>query len=129
MNPENSEKSEQEKRDKLVDYPAYLVHSASADGEKSDETTLVAIDVQVREHYIEWFDTVKERRFGDGKVQRLDDGSLQFSDPGNGYTYKLTPLSLELYNESVRPKLYESRIFEKVEDMWSALLETKEGAW
>ena len=126
MNPSGNERQEQEP---LVAYPAYLVQSASADGEKRDETTLVAIDVQVREHYVEWFDTVKERRFGDGKVQKLEDGSLQFADPRNGFTYRLTPLSLELYNQSVRPKLFESRTFEKVEDMWNALLATKADAW
>ena len=126
MNPANNERQEQEP---LVAYPAYLVQSASADGEKSDETTLVAIDVQVREHYVEWFDTVKERRFGDGKVQKLEDGALQFADPRNGFTYRLTPLSLELYNQAVRPKLFESRTFEKTEDMWDALLATKADAW
>ena len=126
VNPSGNERQEQEP---LVAYPAYLVQSASTDGEKRDETTLVAIDVQVREHYVEWFDTVKERRFGDGKVQKLEDGSLQFADPRNGFTYKLTPLSLELYNQSVRPKLFESRTFEKVEDMWEALLATKADVW
>ena len=126
MNLPGNERQEQEP---LVAYPAYLVQSASADGEKHDETTLVAIDVQVREHYVEWFDTVKERRFGDGKVQKLEDGSLQFADPRNGFTYRLTPLSLELYNQAVRPKLFESHTFDKTEDMWNALLATKEDAW
>ena len=129
MNHTDRERLEQEKRNELVAYPAYLVQSASADGKQTDETTLVAIDVQVREHYVEWFDTTKERRFGDGKVQRFEDGSLQFADPRNGFTYKLTPLSLELYNQAVRPKLFESRTFEKNEDMWDALLATKADAW
>ena len=127
--PRNSTDNERLEQEPLVAYPAYLVESCSADGEATDGTTLVAIDVQVREHCVEWFDTVKERRFGDGKVQKLEDGSIQFIDPRNGFTYKLTPLSLELYNQSVRPKLFESRTFERPEDMWDALLATKADAW
>jgi hypothetical protein len=121
--------SRSEQKETLINYPVYFVESTSADGNKTDETVLVAIDVQLGEGYVEWFDTVKERRLGDGNVQKLDDGSLRFTDQNNGFTYTLRPLSLALYNQAVRPKLFESRIFEKVDDMWNALLGTKADAW
>ena len=46
----------------IVLYPAYYVESISKN-ERLDDTVLVAVDVKIRENYIEWFDTEKHRKF------------------------------------------------------------------
>lgn len=120
------EPNSQSEKAPLVEYPAYYVESVAADGESRDDTTLVAIDVQVKGHYVRWFDTVKERRLGDGNVEKFEDGSLVFTDHDSGFTYRLTPLSLDVYNQHVRPHLNNSQIFNNTEDMWEALLATQE---
>jgi hypothetical protein len=122
------EPNPQSKKELLVDYPAYYVESVAADNVGRDETTLVAIDVQVREHYVRWFDTVKERRLGDGNVEKAEDGSLGFTDHDSGFMYRLIPLSLEVYNQHVRPHLYNSQTFNNAEDMWESLLATQQDA-
>ena len=108
----------------LIAHPVYFVRSTP----NNDNTTLVAVDVQLRPEYIEWFDTNKDRRFGYDEIKKLEDESLCFSDPRSGISYQLTPLSLDLYEKTIRPKLLDGRSFKTTEEMLNALLATKESS-
>lgn len=109
-------------KETMVTYPAYYVESYSEDN-KPDESVLVAIDVQIRDNYIEWFDTQSYRKFVSMDTTREEDGSLQFVNPKSGRVYRLSPLSLELYNDKVRDKMYGLDLdFDSEEALWEALL-------
>ena len=109
-------------------YPAYYVESSSKDN-RTDDTVLVAIDVKIRENYIEWFDTEKHRQFLATNTDLGDDGSISFTNPKSGMSYQLTPLTLDTYNANVKNHMYGSSLnFNTEEELWEALLSSVEDA-
>jgi len=96
-----------------------------------DSTVLVAIDVSIKDGYITWFDTVKERVMKIGEITIDNDEIFVFTrgDQEGNPSYELRPLTLELYEETVKPKLNNAQDFSKEEDMFAAFEITKENAW
>ena len=118
-----SEAEVQAKR--ILPHKVYLVSCPE------DSTVLVAIDVSIKDGYITWFDTVKERVMKIGEITIDNDEIFVFTrgDQEGNPSYELRPLTLELYEETVKPKLNNAQDFSKEEDMFAAFEITKENAW
>lgn len=117
---------EDQELEPIITHPAYYVELVSQD-EKPDDTVLVAVDVKVRENYIEWFDTEKYRQFIISDTNLESDGKIEFTNSKSNKTYRLSPLTLDLYREKVRDKMYGSNLdFDSEEDLWEALLSSVE---
>ena len=117
---------EDQELEPIITHPAYYVESVSQD-EKPDDTALVAVDVKVRENYIEWFDTEKYRQFIISDTSLESDGTIKFTNSKSNKAYRLSPLTLDLYREKVRDKMYGSNLdFDSEEDLWEALLSSVE---
>jgi len=99
---------------------------------QQDGTVLVAMDVNVNEQnrMVSWFDTVKERMMGYENIQR-DNTSLSFtrlaSEGGGDYNFQ--PMTLEIYQEKVKPKLLAPQDFDNLDSLKQAFEETKSSAW
>lgn len=124
----NQASHEDQELDPIISYPAYYVESFSQD-DSTDDTVLVAVDVKIRENYIEWFDTEKHRQFIISDTATDPGGVIEFINPKSGKSYRLSPLTLPLYQEKVRDKMYGSNLdFESEDALWEALLSSVEDA-
>lgn len=100
---------------------------------KKDDTVLIAINVKVVDHMIEWFDTVKERKMQIGEI--LESNTKKFSflrsfaGGGEDIEYSLIPLTMSIYNEKVMPKLPQARSFDNEEAMLKSFEDTIANAW
>ena len=71
-----------------------------------DESVLVGINVQIRGEWISWFDTVKERVMRGKMLENsLECLSFRRDEDDGGQTYSFTPMTLDIYNSSVKNKL------------------------
>ncbi|MCL2869704.1 hypothetical protein FWF48_02750 [Candidatus Saccharibacteria bacterium] len=115
-NPENiGNSSEQEYKYEKTKFPAYYVDSIALDPDSNiqkDPVALVAIDVYVRNQKngngnvdVVWFDTMRQCGFKAADLSIDDDGAIKFSAPQNGFSYLLTPMTVELYNTHVRQSM------------------------
>lgn len=95
---------------KLQDNTTYLVES---DG---DDTVLLAMDAKVRDGWVEWFDTVRDRAFQPEQLEPTPDG-VRFQ--AHGRKYALRKLTAELYNARVAGKVTGSRSFRDTDALQS----------
>lgn len=105
--------------------PVYYVES------QTDETVLVGIDIRLQGDFLTWFDTIKDRTMLVDRV--IEESSKLFTfkrdDKEGGGVYSFQPMSLEIYNSSVRERLIYGEAFSDQEAMIKAFLETKDNAW
>lgn len=105
--------------------PVYYVES------EADETVLVGMDVQLKGDFLTWFDTVKDRTMLVDRI--LEESSKEFvfkrNDQEGGGIYTFQPMTLEVYNSSVRERLINGETFSDTEAMIKAFLETQNDAW
>ena len=119
-----------------VKYPVYYVESVAvsdrAIGDR-DNTVLVAIEPLVIEdkhiQHIQWYDTNKLRDFLGTVTADEETNVLSFTDPQKGYRYTMTPLTLEIYEQCVRPNLHNAPAFSSMEDLYEAMLATRQNEW
>lgn len=117
-NPERMDGSER------LPAPVYYVQS------DRDPTVLVAMDVWLLGNSISWFDTVKERLMH-GQVLEKTPQRFAFrrTADGGGQTYSFVPLTLEIYNSSVKDRLPAGRDFDDEQAMVDAFLRSFKNAW
>lgn len=82
-----------------------------------DETVLLALDLHVTEHGIEWFDTVHDRVFVPRAPITKERDTLFFET--EGARYALSPLTLDRYVRSVRKRIHTTTppLFESTEEV------------
>lgn len=111
----------------LKRFPQPLYYVESSD----DDTVLVAIEPYIRvcnrQPCIIWFDTCKERAMNAGRML-VKNGCFYFErvDEGSEATYRLTPMTLDIYHKKVMPHLVGGREYRNMEDLIQAFLEAKE---
>lgn len=105
-----------------VNYPAYYVESHADERENHDESVLLAIDIQLHDNYIEWYDTESYRKFIHDNIQQHESGSIEFINVANKNSYTLTPLTLDLYNQQVKDRVHGSVDFSSEDELWETLL-------
>jgi len=107
----------------------YPIYTVTCDG---DNTVAFAIEPVIHYGYIEWFDTSKQRRFRMSRILENIHGKFVFErregteEPIS--VYELERLSLAGY-EKKRHQLIAPRDFDTVEELMTALLATKKGAY
>lgn len=104
--------------------PVYFIQSPE------DQTVLVAMNVEITEDKIKWFDTTRQRVMTFSERTQHEDGSMEFTrqeDPHSEPlgTYSLTPMSLEIYNEKVKRHLAAGKDFNSTEEVIQAFLDTQ----
>lgn len=120
--PPNKAEQDHNPEVEVLSHPVYYVRSE----EDNDKTVLVAIDARiVGGDQVTWFDTVKYRRFGCRDIQYGDGDTVRFVRIETGVSYTLAPLSLSIYNQIVRPRLLDAKVFYSEEDMLKTFLETR----
>ena len=105
--------------------PVYYITSSI------DDTVLVGIKVRFKQSgkeniYIEWYDTTKGRRFKVEEIINPDKQHFVFlRGDGCGGEYLLIPMTLDLYQQYVQPKLMNAPLsFPDEESMIKAFLES-----
>jgi len=93
----------------------------------NDETVLVAIDVQIDEEHVRWFDTVKGRVMRFSQKELTDEGHFTFSrseiDEGAGeYEYTFVPMNLDVYEQYVKDRLIQGKSFDSTEDVIASFI-------
>jgi hypothetical protein len=119
-----SEKMQDEERREQLPASVYYVKSPE------DDTVLVGMDVEISRRggdtTVSWFDTVKERRMGAELVSEdMDNFTFKRLEQEGGGTYSFVPMSLDVYDNSVKSYLQNGKDFDNQEDLTAAFLETK----
>lgn len=107
-------------------YPVYYVESAK------DCTVLVAIDVKLfDDHRIQWFDTNKDRNMKIGKISENNDTVFEFQRDENegGGTYRFTRMTLDVFRNNVKNKLYAKEDVSTEEELINKFQTTMHNAW
>jgi len=130
---------EEESQYRQMEFPAYYVSSLSLNpnsADQKDPMVLVALDVYVSNEVdgssnIVWFDTIRQCGFKATDLTIDSEGVIRFSALQNGFNYSLTPMTVELYNQHVRPFMADSREYSSEQDLLNDLLatKTKNGSW
>lgn len=87
----------------------YRVHS------DEDPTALIALDAQAKDGRLTWFDTSRDRGHHITNT-RKEGAGLVFETKG-GFTYRFEPLTKEIYDREVRPRVELSPEFESTESL------------
>jgi hypothetical protein len=97
----------------------------------NDPTVLVAMDVQISDSMIRWFDTLKERLIDFEALLDTDPDNFVFRRRGGqgGGIYTLVPMNLSIYNSHVKARLVSAKNYSSEETMIAAFIETKKSAW
>ncbi len=91
---------------------------------ESDSTVLIAMDVRVQDKYIVWFDTVKERTMEISRIIEENNDKFVFerkNDSENIDIYTFVPLTLDIFNEKIKPRFPERPGFETEQEMFEAM--------
>jgi len=98
---------------------------------KDDDTVLIALDVSVDDKWVRWFDTIKERMMGIGKIIDPNPRNFVFERAlsEGGKTYTFIPMTLAIYNEKVKGHILVPQDFTDEESLFKAFEETKNNAW
>ena len=101
--------------------PVYFIESPQ------DQTVLLALDITIKDGYIYWFDTIKERIMEIDNVIETSPNKFVFQRAGEegGGVYTFSPLTLEIYNNRVKRFLLIPRDFTTSEEMLKAFSEKK----
>lgn len=124
MNAENTPRID-------VKYPVYYVTAVAPQnaGEAADDTVLVAIDVTLEDGIIKWHDTLKERSFIYDSITQTSEGKIIFTRLGSRLNYTLTPLSVEIFDTFVGPRIAGASLYANNNELWEELLATKMNEW
>lgn len=122
---ETMQPTEQEPMREKLPAPVYYVTS------DSDDSVLVGMDVQRTGPWMSWFDTVKERRMMAEAILDKNPEHYVFKRTAQegGHTYSFVPMSLDIYNASVKSRIFNGREFADEQSMVKAFLEAKDNAW
>lgn len=104
----------------------YFVESSNG-----DPTVLIAMDIYTDGRIIRWFDTVKERVMGIGKIidKKGDHFVFERVDSEGGGKYIFVPMTLEIYNQKVKKHILIPQEVVDEEQMLKAFEETRKNAW
>lgn len=96
-----------------------------------DPTVLVAMNTKVMDDYVSWFDTVKERMMRVKTVVNPDPNQFAFerADGQEGAVYSFMPMTVDVYNQFVKPKLPNGTEFTDDAALQKAFKDTIENAW
>lgn len=96
-----------------------------------DDTVLIALDVGFDEHYVRWFDTIKERMMTYERIVDTDSAHFSFERAGDESRgiYTFVPMTLALYNEHVKRHVLVSKEFTDEETLLREFEKTRENAW
>jgi len=95
----------------------------------TDATVLVAMDVQIEDGYVKWFDTVKERMMKLGRVVEDTQRDFTFEREGGG-VYSFTPLTIELYEQEIKHRVARPLMsYNSLEDILRSFEETRVQNW
>lgn len=80
-----------------------------------DPTALIALDARSNEGRLTWFDTSRDR--GHHITAARQDGARFIFETEGGFTYQFEPLTKEIYDREVRPKVELSPEFDSTESL------------
>ncbi|MBI3632514.1 MAG: hypothetical protein HY225_03635 [Candidatus Vogelbacteria bacterium] len=95
---------------------------------KEDDTVVLAIDPKIRDGYLYWFDTVRERIKPIDEVMAAEDREFTFRSDGS-VTYTFLPLTIELYEKFVKSHLVAPEGYRDEEDLINKIIHTIDSAW
>lgn len=97
---------------------------------QQDNTVFVAINPRlVFSEYVSWFDMIRERMIKVSKFIKTDDNLIIFEGMrinSESILYTLVPMSLDIYEEKVRPRLQNTIVFNTEQEMIDAFLDRRE---
>lgn len=118
---------EQEKSEIRLPGQVYFVES------DVDSSVLVGMDVfyNKQNKNVTWFDTVKERGMHYDQITvNLPEGfSFTRAKSEGGGNYSMAPMTTEIYDAKVKPKLISPKEIKTQEELIAAFEETKKNAW
>jgi hypothetical protein len=97
-----------------------------------DEIVSVAMNLNIRDGYEVWFDTVKERIMKIEEIITNEQDKFSFKRKLEGdkvEVYTFVPMTLEIYNSRVKQGLLAPRDFDNLDDLIKAFEETRKNAW
>lgn len=98
----------------------------------SDKTVLVALNVRIEGRLIRWFDTAHERLLAMDEVLDHTPSHYVFRRPAEegGDTYTLVPLTLDMYQRSLKGRFRgPQQDINSEEDLFTMLEKSREDAW
>lgn len=89
-----------------------------------DKTVLLALDVNVIDNTMRWFDSNKERVFIIHAFNKQENGNIileKESSQPEKTIYTLVPMTLEIYNQQVKNKLDKKKEFTDLQELYKEL--------
>lgn len=79
-----------------------------------DDSVMLAMDAQLGEELVEWFDTVRDRAFPHIAYEYVDETLKVETEDA---TYYFRPLTVEIYNEKVAANVVGGRPFSSTDEL------------
>ena len=97
----------------------------------SDDTVLLAFDLEVTERSVQWLDTVKDRIMAYESIVDSDQNHFVFERARleGGGVYTFIPLTLSLFREKVKDHILIPQDFVTEEELFIAIQETRKNIW
>lgn len=97
----------------------------------SDNTVLIAFDVEVKDGVVRWLDSVKDRVM---EYEHIIDSSQEHfifkrTHREGGGIYTFIPLTLSIFREHVKDRILIPQDFKTEEELFAAIQETRKNIW
>ena len=122
-----SETNDQEQAPTRERLPHPVYHVSCGD----DSSVLIGMNVWTdSNNMVSWFDTVRQRLMRGTIIEKTPERlAFRREERAGGQTYLFVPMSLDIYNSTVRNHLRDSQSFDDEQSMIDALLQSIKNAW